>query len=135
MYSLVVRLYLWIVDHYKFVVFDVISLRVSGKYSFFVGFSFKMKQIIHSTINITRKNRSLNVLLRLLIKSMELIDRFVQSGQLIGSHKQSDFLAHIKPESKNFLCDSAEDLQLEHLLSRWQNRTYHQANYLSFSNC
>ena len=69
---------------------------------------------------------------RLLIKSLELIDGFVESRQLVSSHQQSDFLTHVEPKSKHLLGDSAEYLQLEHLLSALQDWSYHQTNNLIF---
>lgn len=121
-----------VVDHNEFVVFDIISLRISGQNSFLARFALELEHIVHRTINIARQSTSLDVMFRLLIKSLKLIDCFIQSRQLVSSHKQSDFLTHIEPKSKHFLGDSAEYLQLEHLLSALQDWSYHQTYNLVF---
>lgn len=121
-----------VVDHNEFVVFDVINLRISGQHSFLASFALELEHIVHRTINVASQSTSLDVMFRLLIKSLELIDSFVESRQLVSSHQQSDFLTHVEPKSKHLLGDSAEYLQLEHLLSALQDWSYHQTNNLIF---
>jgi hypothetical protein len=59
-----------IIDYNKFIVFDIIGLRVGCQYSFLVSIAFELEHFVHRTINVARQSTCLDVLFRLLIKSM-----------------------------------------------------------------